>query len=124
MRRYQLQRRRQQMRGAVAPMGLELEHNLAGGVGLHALVGQCRACDVAAQLFQRLAVVSPAAQGSMQAEPADVSAQVLLELRIPGRDALQRQHLLASAWAESDAVGTGRGLSARTSSESPSLSAT
>jgi hypothetical protein len=41
---------------------LGLEHHLACGVGLHPFVGQCRAGDVAAQLFQRLPVVGRAAQ--------------------------------------------------------------
>jgi len=40
------QRRPQQVRGAVWPGGLELEHHLPGGVGLHALVGQSGARDV------------------------------------------------------------------------------
>lgn len=39
-----------------------------------------------------------------------MSAQVLLEVRIPGHWPLQRQHLLASARAEGDAVGTRGGL--------------
>ena len=46
----ELQRRHHQMRGAVAPGGLELQHHLSGGVRLHALVGQCRAGDVTAQV--------------------------------------------------------------------------
>ena len=45
---HELQQQRHQARGAVAPGGLELEHHLPGCVGLHALVGQCRAGDVAA----------------------------------------------------------------------------
>ena len=48
--------------------GLELEHHLARGIGLYALVGQCRAGDVAAQLFQRLPVVGRAAHRSVQGE--------------------------------------------------------
>ena len=51
------------VRGPVTPGGLELEHHLPGGVGLHALVGQCRAVDVAAQLLQRLAVIGGTAHG-------------------------------------------------------------
>jgi len=39
---HELQRRHHQVRGADAPSGLELEHDLPGGVGLHALVGQSR----------------------------------------------------------------------------------
>jgi len=56
---------RREVRGAVSPGGLELEHHLPGSVGLHALVGQCRARDVAAQLLQRLAIIGSAAHGCM-----------------------------------------------------------
>jgi len=94
---HELQRRHHQVRGAVAPSGLELEHDLPGRVGLHALVGQSGARDVAAQLLQRLAVVGTAAHGGMQAEALDVGAQSLLEVRVPGHGTLQRQHLLAGA---------------------------
>ncbi len=93
-----------------APDALELEHHLARGVCLHTFVGQRRAGDVAAQLLQRLAVVGAAAHGGVQAEPVDVGAQRLLEVLLPGHDALHRQHLLPGAWAEGDAVGTRRGL--------------
>ena len=47
---------------------LSLSTTWPGGVGLHAFVGQRRAGDVAAQLFQRLAVVGAAAHRSVQAE--------------------------------------------------------
>jgi hypothetical protein len=77
---------------------------------VHALVGQRRAGDVAAQLFQCLAVVGAAAHGSVQAETADVGAQRLLEVRFPGQGALHSQHLLAGARAEGDAISTGRSL--------------
>ena len=40
----------------------------------------------------------------------DVSAQRLLERRLPGHGALHRQHLLTGARTESDAVGTRCGL--------------
>ena len=99
-----------QMRGAVAPGCLELQHHLAGGVGLYALVGQSWAGDVAAQLLQRLAVIRPAAHCGVQAETLHVGAQRLIEVRIPGHDALHRQHLLPGSWAKSDAIGTRRGL--------------
>ena len=39
---------RREVRGAVAPSGLDLENDLPGRVGLHALVGQSGALDVAA----------------------------------------------------------------------------
>ena len=35
--------------GAFAPRGLQLQHDLASGVGLYASAGQSRACDAAAQ---------------------------------------------------------------------------
>ena len=98
------------VRGPVAPGGLELEHHLSGDVGLHTFVGQCRAGDVAAQLLQRLPVVGPASNGSMQAETVDVSAQRLREVFLPWHGTLYRQHLLAGARTERDAVGTGGSL--------------
>ena len=52
------------VRGAVMPGGLQLEHPLPGGVAWHTFVSQGRARDVAAQLLQRLAVVGAAAHRS------------------------------------------------------------
>jgi hypothetical protein len=46
----------------------------------------------------------------VQTESGDVGAQRLLEVRVPGHRALQRQHLLPGAWAEGDAVSAGGGL--------------
>jgi crotonobetainyl-CoA:carnitine CoA-transferase CaiB-like acyl-CoA transferase len=46
---HEFERRHHEVRGAVAPGGLELEHHLPGRVGLYALVGQSGARDVAAQ---------------------------------------------------------------------------
>ena len=57
------QRRHHQVRCAVAPGGLQLQRHLARGVALHPLVGQRQACDVAAQLFQRVVLVGAAAHG-------------------------------------------------------------
>lgn len=54
------------MRGAVAPSCLELKHLLARSVGLYALVGQCWAGDVAAHLFQCLAVIGAGAHRGVQ----------------------------------------------------------
>jgi len=63
-----------------------------------------------ARLLQRLAIIGAAAHGGMQAEALDVGAQRLLEVGVPGHVTLQRQHLLAGAWAKGDAVRTGGGL--------------
>ena len=59
----ELQRAHHQVRGAVSPGGFELEHHLACGVGLYALVGKRRAGDVPAQLPQRLPIVGRAGGG-------------------------------------------------------------
>jgi hypothetical protein len=101
---------RRGVRGAVSPGRLELEHHLPGGIGLHAFVGQRRARDVAAKLLQPLAVVGATAHGCVQAEPADVGAQRLLEVCVSGHGTLQRQHLLPGAWPEGDAVSARRSL--------------
>gem|GEM_PF-4336838 len=71
---YEVQRRHHQVRGAIAPSGLELEHDLSGGVGLHALVGQSGTPDGAAQLLKRLAIIGAAAHGGVQAEALDASS--------------------------------------------------
>ena len=73
---HELQGRHHQVGGAVAPGRLELEYDLPSGVGLHARVGQRRAGDVAAQLFQRLALVSAAAHGTSRPRPAGNTAGV------------------------------------------------
>ena len=87
-----------------------------------------RAGDATAQLFQRLAVLCTAAHSGVQAETVNVGAQRLLEVCLPGHGALHRQHLLAGARAEGDAISTRRGLqrperAVWASSESASLSA-
>ena len=99
---HELQRRHCQVRGAVAPGCLELQHHLARGTALHPLVGQGRAGDGEAQLLERLALVSAAAYDRVQAETLHIGAQVviigaqvLLEYRLPRHRALQRQHLLS-----------------------------
>jgi len=67
---------RRGVRGAVTPGSLELEHDFPGGVGLHALVGQRRPRDVAAQLLQPLAVVGSAPHGGVSAESVDVRTAI------------------------------------------------
>ena len=72
---HELQRAHHQVRGAVSPGGFELEHHLACSLGLHPFVGQCRAGDLAAQLFQRLPVVGRAAHRSVQGEAGHKSPE-------------------------------------------------
>jgi hypothetical protein len=86
---HELQRRNDQVRDAVTPGGLELQRHLSGGVGLYALVGQRRAGDVAAQLFQSVALVCFAAHRQVQAETIDVGAQRLARCGVAGPAALR-----------------------------------
>ena len=88
------------------PGRLEPEHHLPGDVGLHALVGQRGAGDVAAQLFQRLAATGRAAHGSVQAEAVVVCAQRLVQVRLSRHRPLHFEHLLAGARTEGEAVVT------------------
>ena len=60
---HKLQRRHHLVPAAVASGRLEHQHDLAGGVALHAFVGRRRAGDVTAQLLQRLALVGCASCG-------------------------------------------------------------
>jgi hypothetical protein len=99
-----------QASGAIAPGSLQPQHHLAGGVGLHAVACQRGPGDVAAQLFQRLADVSAAAHDGVQAQPVDVGPQRLHKFFLPRQRALHRQHLLASARALGNAIGTSCGL--------------
>jgi hypothetical protein len=59
------------VRRPVAPRCLELELHLSCCVELHPFVRQCRPGDVAAQLFQPLAVVCFDPHCGMQAETVD-----------------------------------------------------
>ena len=60
---HEIQRRHHQVRRAFAPRRLQLEHHLARGVDLYALVGKRRAGDASAQLPQRLPIVGRAGGG-------------------------------------------------------------
>jgi len=94
--------------GAVTPGRLEFERHLPGAVDLHAFVGQCRARDGAAQLFQPPALVGIAAHARVQAEALMVGAERLGEDGVSRHRTLHRENLLAGAWAEGDAVSRAR----------------
>lgn len=59
---------------------------------------------------ERLQVIRAAAQGRVKAEAVAVGAQVLLEVRFSGHDALDRQQFLPDARIEGNAIGTRCGL--------------
>jgi hypothetical protein len=101
---HELQRRHDQMGGAVAPRRLELQLHLPGGVALHPLVRQRRPSDVAAQLLEPLAVVCLHTHRGVQADAVDVGAQGLPRCGLARHRAPESQHLVASARTKGDAV--------------------
>ena len=107
---HELQRAHHQVRRAIAPRRLELQLHLTGGVDLHPLVGQRRPGDVAAQLFQPLAVVRFDPDCGVQTEPVDVGTQRLARFGLARHRPSQGQHLLPGAGTKCDAVSDGRGL--------------
>ena len=56
-----MQRRLHDVRGVVAPSGLEFERHLSGGAQLHPFVGLCGSGDGAAKLLQPLELIGIAA---------------------------------------------------------------
>ncbi len=62
---HKLQRRHDDVGGAVAPGALELQDDLAGAIALEPLVGNGRAGDIAAQAFELLALMGATAHGGV-----------------------------------------------------------
>ena len=56
---HELQRRHHNVRGAVAPGALELQHDVTRAMALEPFVGDRRTRDVAAQPFEFLALMQP-----------------------------------------------------------------
>ena len=86
---------------------------LPGAVDLNTLVGQRRARDVAAQLFECLAVIGSVAHGGVQAETLLVGIQRLRARSVSRHSSLHREHLLTGARAKGNAVGTRQALGCR-----------
>ena len=71
---HEFQRRHPEVRGSVAPGALQLQHDVARRIFLEPLVGNRGAGDVAAQAFERLALMRGAAHPGMQAEADYIEA--------------------------------------------------
>ena len=98
------------VRRAVAPRCLGLQFHLPGCVEPNPLVGQRRPGDVAAQLFQPLAVMGFDPHRGVQAEAIDVGTQGRARCGLARCRAPQGQHLLPGARAEGNLVADGRRL--------------
>ena len=71
----ELQRRHHDMGGAVLIGALQLQHHLPVAVAFEPFVGNRRAGDVAAQVFERLALIGAATHRRVQAKAVRVGAQ-------------------------------------------------
>ena len=71
----EFQRRHHDMGGAVLIGALQLQHRLASTVALEPFVGNGRAGDIAAQLFECLALIGAATHRRVQAKAVRVGAQ-------------------------------------------------
>ena len=71
---HQFQRRHPDVRGAIAPGALQLRHDATRAILLEPFVGDRGARDVAAQAFEVLALMRPAAHPGMQAEAVRIGA--------------------------------------------------
>ena len=65
--RHEFHRLHHVVAGAIAPRRLEFQHHLPGAVGTEPLVGDRRAGDTAAQLFEPFPVIGRAAYPGVQA---------------------------------------------------------
>ena len=72
----------------------ELQHDIAGAVELEPFVGDGGACDIAAQLFEFVALIHGAAYLGMEAEPLRVGTALFGRLHLSAGDRLQSQHFL------------------------------
>ena len=70
----EFQRRHHDVSSPVLIRALELQHDLAGAVALEPFVGNGRAGDIAAQVFEFLALIGAATHRGMQAEAVRVGA--------------------------------------------------
>ena len=104
---YELQRRHPDVRGAVAPRALELQHDITRAIALEPLVGDRGARDVPAQAFERLALMLSAAHPGMQAEAVRIGAQARGGFVVPAGHGAQAQHLLTGARPQRDAIAAG-----------------
>ena len=106
----EFQRRHDEMGGAIAIRGFELEDDLAGPGAAEPFVAQGRTCDVAAQAFEFLPLLGPAAGVGMQTEPLSLYTPLgmrALWARRAQRGVFPRQHFLSCPGAEGNAVSAG-----------------
>ena len=91
--------------GAIAVRAFELQHDIAGAVELAPFIGDGGAGNIAAQLFEFIALIHGAAHFGVEAESLRVGTALLGRLRIKAGDRLQRQYFLPCPGCEGDMAG-------------------
>ncbi len=93
------------MRGAILVRAFQLQHDIAGAVELEPIISDGGTCDIAAQLFEFMALIHGAAHLGVEAESLRVGTALFGRLHLTAGDRLQRQHFLTCAWSECNAIG-------------------
>jgi hypothetical protein len=96
--------------GAIVPRRLELQDDVPGAIHTEPLVGNRRAGDVAAQLFESTPVIGCNVHPGMQTEAVGIGTECrpgFTTSRQMARRQLQAQHLLPRTRALRDAVAGG-----------------
>ena len=102
---HEFQRRHPDVRGAVAPRALELQHDVPGAIALEPFVRDRGTRDGAAQAFEFLALRRAAAHPGVQAEAVRVSSQGCGGFLVAAGHGAQAQHPLSGARPQRDAIG-------------------
>ena len=76
--------------GAILVGAFELQHDLAGAVEFEPFMGDGRACDIAAQLLEFVALIHGATHLGVEAEPLRIGTALLGRGRIKAGDGSQR----------------------------------
>ena len=100
---HERQRAHGQVRGAVAPRCLELQLHLRRCVELHAFVRKRWPGDVAAQLFELLALIRPTTHRGVRAEAVRIG-ETVRDFLVPAVPSSQAQHLLSGAQTRGNVI--------------------
>ena len=112
---HELQRRHHDVGRAIPVGALQLQHHLPGAIALEPFISDCRARDVAAQVFEFFALISAAAHRRVQTEAVHVGEQRGHGWLVCTGQAAQAENLLSRAWAERDAISARNGVGFRSS---------
>ena len=110
---HELQRGHNDVGGTVPIGAFQLQHDITSAVEFEPVIGDGGTGDIAAQLFELVALTSGAAHRGVEAEALLVSTALWRILRFKAGDGLQAQHLMTRAGSECNTVGAGGRLQRR-----------